>query len=146
MKKKWISCWSFSHIDARSSYWVWEVRNLQNSSIYFGYVMTSRVYYIGILTHKFSACIFLLLVTNSWHSKNNLNATVTRITVTPHVCFSTGLGWWVGAHSALGLLLQWRNSEYMEYQEQIKFRKCLLKFHSEYFIFRSTNADYNLLS
>jgi hypothetical protein len=45
------------------------VRQLQSSSIYFSYVMTSRVYYIGILPHKFSACIFLLLLTNSWHIK-----------------------------------------------------------------------------
>jgi len=73
--------------------------------------------------------------------KNNRNGTVTQISVTPPVCFSTGLGWWVGAHFALGMLLQWRNSEYMEYQEQIKFRKCMLKFYSKYFIFLSTKAD-----
>ena len=117
------------------------VRQLQNNSIYFGYVMTSRVYYTCILPHKFSACIFLLLLTNSWHSKKQSEwHSHTNICHSP--CVFQYRTWMVGWSP----FCSWyaaarRNSEYMEYQEQIKFRKCMLKFYSEYFIFLSTNAD-----
>ena len=93
------------------------------------------------LTTQVFCLIFLLLLTNSWQSKQQLELhSHTNIPHSP-LCLNTGISLWNGVHSILGKMLQWRDSEYVEYQEQIRFRKCLLKFHSEYFTFLSTNAD-----